>query len=470
MMSSIIKENGVTFKELEKNIYAWVCQIGREFTKEFLERYDRMLMEGRDKKKYRNKGARQTTVKTVYGEITYQRIVYEVTEEDGTRRFVYLLDETLDLDHVGLISTNLSELLVKGITELSYRECALQVSEMTGQTISAMGVWNVIQALGEKVCEEEAELTEEYKRGNVKGKKDVPVLFEEADGVYIKLQGKDRKKEKQDKAEIKIGIAYDGWRKTGPDRYALENKVVVAGFAKAKEFQEYREAVIAKEFNLDEVSQRILNADGASWIKKVKDKSTCFQLDPFHRNKAVKEKIHEEAARDAILELLKEDIEELFQYLETYRNSLSDEDEIEDVEDLIHYYENNQEGLVPYQSQGLELPDPPEGLEYRNMGTMENHVWSVIAKRMKHGHRSWNHLAKILAKKCSGKLHEVTERLRKPVFEEEKVEELYGEILMSAKAPKKDGKGYQYPAIGHVVGLDGKIQGERKRLLYMAGY
>ena len=45
MMNSMIKENGVTFKELEKNIYAWVCQIGREFTKEFLERYDRMLME-----------------------------------------------------------------------------------------------------------------------------------------------------------------------------------------------------------------------------------------------------------------------------------------------------------------------------------------------------------------------------------------------------------------------------------------
>ncbi len=44
MMNSMIKENGVTFKELEKNIYAWVCQIGREFTKEFLERYDRMLM------------------------------------------------------------------------------------------------------------------------------------------------------------------------------------------------------------------------------------------------------------------------------------------------------------------------------------------------------------------------------------------------------------------------------------------
>ena len=102
-MSLMIKENGVTFKELEKNIYAWVCQIGREFTKEFLEQYDRMLMEGRDTKKYRHKGARQTTIKTVYGEVTYQRIVYEVNEEDGTRRFIYLLDETLELDHIGLI-------------------------------------------------------------------------------------------------------------------------------------------------------------------------------------------------------------------------------------------------------------------------------------------------------------------------------------------------------------------------------
>lgn len=476
MMNLMIKENGVTFKELEKNIYAWVCQIGREFTKEFLERYDRMLMEDRDRKKYRNKGARQTTVKTVYGEVTYQRAVYEVREEDGTRHYTYLLDETLELEHVGLISTNMAELLVKGITELSYRECAAQVSEMTGQSISAMGVWNVIQALGEKVCEEEATLTEEYKKGNVKGEKEVPVLFEEADGVYIRLQGKDRKKGKQEKAELKIGIAYEGWRRTGQNRYALENKVVVAGFSKAKEFHEYREAVIAQEFDLEEVRQRILNADGASWIKKVKDKSTCFQLDPFHRNKAVKEKIHEEAARDAILELLrKEEIEGLFRYLEIYRNSLSDDDEIEEAEELIRYYENNREGLLPYQSQGVKLPEPREGLEYRNMGTMENHVWSVIAKRMKHGHRSWsrrggNHLAKILAKKCSGKLYEVTERLRRPVFEEEKIEELYGEILMAAKVAKKEGKGYEYPRIGHVVGLDGKIQGERKRLLHMAGY
>ncbi len=286
---------------------------------------------------------------------------------DGTKRFVYLLDETLELDNVGLISTNMAELLVNSITEMSYRECAVKVSQMIGQSISAMGVWNVIQALGEKVCEEEKELTEAHKAGKVHGAEEVPVMFEEADGVYVNLQGKDRKNTGQDMAEIKVGIAYDGWKKTGKDRYELPNKVVVAGFAKAKKFQEYREAAIAEAFDLDEVSQRILNADEASWAKKVKDKSTCFQLDPFHKNKAVKEKIdniiQNKMARNAIMELLeKTDIEGLFSYLEIYRDSLSEEKEIEDVETLIKYYENNRSELLPYQEQGLELPENPEGL------------------------------------------------------------------------------------------------------------
>lgn len=41
---------------------------------------------------------------------------------------------------------------------------------------------------------------------------------------------------------------------------------------------------------------------------------------------------------------------------------------------------------------------------------------------------------------------------------------------MSAKAPGKDGKGYRYPVMGHLVGLEGSIRGDRKKLLAMAGY
>lgn len=71
----------------------------------------------------------------------------------------------------------------------------------------------------------------------------------------------------------------------------------------------------------------------------------------------------------------------------------------------------------------LNLPENKGGLIYRTMGIMENHVWSIIAKRMKHNHTSWsikggNNLAKILAKKCSGRLNEVASKLKMPVFEQ----------------------------------------------------
>lgn len=128
---------------------------------------------------------------------------------------------------------------------------------------------------------------EEYKKGYIPDIKEVPVLFEETDGVYVKLQGKDRRVLKHDMAELKVGIAYDGWMQTEKGRYELPEKVVTVGFEGAKEFHEYQDAAIAQRYNLDEVDQRILNADGASWIKKVRGQSTCFQLGPFHRNKAV---------------------------------------------------------------------------------------------------------------------------------------------------------------------------------------
>ena len=476
MMNTIINEKRITFNQLEKEIFNYICRFGRELAKGVLEKYDNYLMESRDKSAYRHKGLRETTVKTLFGEVTYKRALYRTIREDGTTEHVFLLDENLQMKNVGLISRNLAEKLVGGITEMSYRECAGKTSEMTGQSISAMGVWNVIQALGEEVCQEEKELVKEHKAGHIRGEIETPVLFEETDGIYLKLQGEDRKMTKDGKAEMKVGIAYDGWKKAGKDRYLLQDKVVVAGFSKAKDFHDYREASIAEKFNLGEVDCRILNADGASWIKKVKDKSTCFQLDPFHRNKAIREKIHDRRAQEAIRGYLAEkDLDGMFDYLETYRNSLAEDAEIEDVTDLIRYFEKNREGLLPYQEQDLILPEHPEGLEYRNMGTMENHVWSVIAKRMKRGHRTWsltggNHLAKILAKKCSGRLHEVTERLQRSIFEEEKIEEIKGAILMSGQVAKKVGKGYDYPAIGHIASLDTATRGERKRLLGMAGF
>ena len=475
-MNLMVDEKSITFKEIEKEIFELVCEAGRELTKDILEKYDQHLHTTRNKSELRDKGCRRSTIKTVYGEVSYDRHVYQTCDEYGIRHCVYLLDDNLSLNRIGLISENYVELLISSITETSYRNCAERVSETTGLSISHTGVWNVIQTLGEKLEDDEKELIEADRNKKIKGSKEVPVLFEEADGVWLNLQGKDRKQRRYPKAEMKAAIAYDGWADKGSGRYSLDGKIVTAGFNKAADFQRIREAMIASEYNLDEVQIRILNGDGASWIKKTRDKETVFQLDPFHRNKAIRENISRRQAIQDVMELLeKEQIEEMFEYLTIYKDSLTDDVEIEKAENLIQYLSANKEGLLSYKKRGLDIPECPKGLVYKNMGTMENHIWSVIARRMKHNHTSWsikggNHLAKILAKKCSGKLYEVTEKLGIPIFEEEILEEIKGDILQAAKIKEKIGCGYAYPVTGHVVGLDAETRGNRKKLVSMAGF
>ena len=442
-MNSMIKENGVTFKELEKNIYAWVCQIGREFTKEFLERYDRMLMEDRDKKKYRNKGARQTTVKTVYGEVTYQRMVYEVIEEDGTKRFVYLLDETLELDHVGLISTNMAELLVKGITELSYRECATKVSEMTGQTISAMGVWNVIQALGEKVYNEEATLTEEYKKGHVKGEKEVPVLFEEADGLWINLQGKDRKErleknkkkcEKENKefnpkqkvkTELKLHVMYEGWKKDDK-RHPLINKQYIAGMMKPKEIKKLRDARVYQQYDVEKIKLRIINGDGAKWTKGITAKGGIYQKDQFHIMQEIVRDVPKEY-RNIIEELVKtKQYDKIEKAIEGLKVELGGEYKAVKKLNTLQSYLSS--GLERYQDI-VEVPEAPEGVEYRNMGTQESQIFSKLKKRFCSGRKAFSeHGANALAKICVLSEKFSLEELETPIPIDTSVEDWIKEI------------------------------------------
>ena len=79
-------------------------------------------------------------------------------------------------------------------------------------------------------------------------------------------------------------------------------------------------------------------------------------------------------------------------------------------------------------------------------------------------------MVKILAKKCSGKLYEVTEKLHIFVFEEKKLEEINGDILQAGQVKEKIGKGYRYPVIGRMLGLDTEIRGDCRKLLSMAGY
>ena len=208
-MKSIVEEKLVSFKELEQKIFKYVCELGREITQLMLESYDDELAESRDTKQYRDKGKRKTTIKTVYGEVEYRRRVYQTTLEDGSKACVYLLDKTMQMDKIGLISTNLAEKLAMTVTESPYRVTADIISSTCGQSISAGGVWNVMQRLGERISEEEEYAVKQMDADQTEGEREIQVLFEEMDGVWLNMQDKHHKKMK--KQEMKVFTMYEGW-------------------------------------------------------------------------------------------------------------------------------------------------------------------------------------------------------------------------------------------------------------------
>jgi len=453
MMENMLSEKGFNFNDLEKEIFRIGCEYAAGLMTQMLTLMDKHLKETREKKKYRNKGIRTTTLKTLMGEVAYERTVYETELENGEKAYVYLLDEELKFNTFGKVTTNLAARIAECASVCSYRETAGNVSNMTGQTISHGGAWNVIQDLGEKLSEIEKIDASMAKNSQGRGDVTTPILFEEADGVWINMQGKDRPK-KGRKCEMKMAAAYDGWEQQGKERYALRNKVMVCGFDDSKEFQRKKEGAIAAVFDTDEITIRILNGDGGGWIKAgLADADVHFQLDPFHKNREIAKKVKDEKQRDAVRKLLSEKrVQDLLIYIKGISELTEEESEKKKLKELFEYFNSNKEGLIPYQERGLKLPEPPKGLEYRNLGTMEHHVCDGAAKRMKHQKASWSkegaaNLGRLLCKKVCGNLYGTITSLSKTVLPEHYTEKIE-EVLSAAKAPIRDGKGYLYPVRG----------------------
>lgn len=453
MINPIVEENLISFKVLEQKIFAYVCELGREITQIMLESYDKELAEGRDKKAYRGKGSRKTTIKTVYGEVEYRRRVYRTETEDGQAAHVFLLDQAMQMDKIGLISTNLAEKIALTVTESPYRTTADIISQTCGQSISAQGVWNMMQSLGERIDEEELHAVKQMEAGQTEGTRGLAVLFEEMDGVWLHMQDKHHKKMK--KQEMKVFTMYEGWdaEKEKENRSTLVGKTMLAGMEDSHTFHEKREACIRRKYDADEIGQRILNGDGGSWIKEPYDPDVIFQLDRYHIYQEVLRKITDKKARQEIRGLLEEEkIEEMLEYIRIYADSVESPDEKDKrsrkARELLQYLENNKQGLLPYDRQGVEIPEPEEGLVYKHMGVQENQNCTVITMRMKHRRMRWsvagaNNLAKVLYRRENKDLVRTIEQYTDGLVFTMQMQQVI-EVLSASKAPKSDGKGNSY--------------------------
>lgn len=437
------EENKLDIREIERTIYAAALAAGRAAMAEYMEALDDTLAAERDRKQHRDKGKRPTVLKTIMGEVEFSRRVYATSDETGRKRHVFLLDEELGINTPGQISTMLSELVTTAVCESPYRETARQVSELTGQTISHQTAWSITQEAGGRIRAREEALAEQARHNRGNGKLESKLLYEEADGIWLKLQGKDRKICGPSK-EMKAAIAYSGVKQNGKRR-SLADKVACASFVGVKDFIARKEGVIASVYQVDEIELRVLNGDGANWIAGNKDETAIYQLDPFHRNKAIRENMSDPELRELILYLLYDkDIDLLLSVIEASINSTMEPEEQEKRQKLFDYFNNNKDGLVPYYRRGEKIPPLNEGLKLARCGSMESNVFTLIGNRMKGRRACWSvrgadNLAALLCLKHTGRLSAVLSALG-PIVPTDIEPVAIG--LSSAKVPERVGKGY----------------------------
>ncbi|OAA94538.1 UPF0236 family transposase-like protein [Clostridium coskatii] len=110
-----------------------------------------------------------------------------------------------------------------------------------------------------------------YLKGEIKGKKEANILFQEKDGVYLKIQGKKHKQKlkvanKDSNSYQTIGIMY------------------FLGYKQSKCFDDLVNDGIKEIYNKEEIQYTILNGDGALWISLERENNIqkIYQLDLFY--------------------------------------------------------------------------------------------------------------------------------------------------------------------------------------------
>ena len=444
MFEEIVTEEEIKFNNLEKKIFKFVCSFGCLIIKLILESYDRKIMKARNSKKYRHKGLRKNTIKTVMGEVEYVRAMYEV-EEAGIKKRVYLLDEKMHINTEGKASENLVEKIVETvpITD-SYRKAETVLKETTNATLSFEWIRNIVVKIGDKITKKEKEERKMLDKGQlVAGLKEIIALFEEADGLWINLQGKDRKErleknkkkcEKENKefnpkqkikTELKLHVMYEGWKKDDK-RHPLINKQYIAGMMKPKEIKKLRDARVYQQYDVEKIKLRVVNGDGAKWTKGITAKGGIYQKDQFHIMQEIVRDVPKEY-RNIIEELVKtKQYDKIEKAIEGLKVELGGEYKAVKKLNTLQSYLSS--GLERYQDL-VEVPEAPEGIEYRNMGTQESQIFSKLKKRFCSGRKAFSeHGANALAKICVLSEKFSLEELETPIPIDTSVEDWIKEI------------------------------------------
>lgn len=319
-------------------------EFGRNILQEVIEDMDEHLRtSGVRKKKWEIVRKDPASLLTSFGTIKYRRTYFK-PKKGGARK--YLVDKIIGIDSHDRISSDVVINAAEESIESSYKKGGNKAA-FVGE-ISKQAVMNIIHTI-----------EVEQPKIDVNEKKEIRVLYIEADEDHVALQGKNIKKDKQERTRRitmpRLVYVHEGidLEKSTRKRKALKNVRYFGGeYRNSEQIWLEVSEYIDKIYNIDSVETIYLSGDGAAWIKQGLDwiPKSRFVLDNYHLNKYVKEATTH-LGDEAITQGLRDGLDEADKDLvKRVLNKILEKTEIETkrnaVKDVKRYILNNWAGIA----------------------------------------------------------------------------------------------------------------------------
>jgi hypothetical protein len=393
----------VSFLGLETALFEALAKFFRDAMRLLLEELDEELFTKRDGQRYIVHEFKETCLETMLGPVRFRRRVY-VDRQTGER--VYGLDEALGLEQRARVSPGLRQVAVREAAEgVSYRGARDSIARMYGERmLSHETVRQLVLKAGKGIEDADRRLALEEA-----GERKVPVLFVEADGLFVSRQ-------KLGKREERFAVAHEGWQRRSPGsgEYELVNKSY-AHCGSAEDIWEEASRTFFSRYDLSETIV-VINGDRAKWIRQGTEyfPKSIYQIDRFHLVREIETKLRlapAQTRKDVLAAVRRNQPQEALSLMRAVR--LADPKAQRELDELRRDLERYPEAMMDYRARLAEMGYDTTGM--RGMGSAESIV-NEFARRLRKQGRSWSRkgltaIIRVLIKCYEGTLEPFTQWL-----------------------------------------------------------
>lgn len=375
-----MKELKQLLMDLDKRILAEVMAWARRLYQAVLEAVDALIMQMRPKT-LSVAHIRSVRYHTVLGVVEVKRRHYHAP--DGA--YHYLLDKMVGMGKHQHTTPHVHDIAVWLASEMPFRKSADVLKMTTGIDLSHQTIWRLLQRVCTPYVERmDVERKLLLKTGELPRSEEQKIerLFVEADGVMLPLQ-----RQRMRRTKVKVGIAYEGWKQVGKDRYRTVNKTCYADIADGEQFWAGMTVKLQGQYDLCGVKETIIGGDGAGWVKEgCEYLGGDFQLCRYHLNRELCRVLgHDRERLAAVRVACSCGNIPLASHLLHDAEAGARGDRARDLRRAHAYLVANTVGLGGYRG----IADT-ESARLRGLGAIEGNVDKLVVRRMKNQGMSWS--------------------------------------------------------------------------------